>query len=124
VLGPALWDREAARVPALAGAWYAAPDPAARKPFEAAYAAKYGAPPPPLASLAYDAAGLARAAGGGPVGFDATSLQRPEGFAGADGLLALLPDGRVRRGLAIFEVQPGGSHIAQPAPQSFAAPGV
>ncbi len=122
VLGPGLWEREAVRVPALAGAWFAAPDPAARKPFETAFAARYGVPPRPLASLAYDAGGLARAAAG-PHGFDAGLLQRPEGFTGADGLLALLPDGRVRRGLAIFEVQPDGTHIVQPAPQDFAPPG-
>ncbi len=122
VLGPALWEREAARLPALAAAWFAAPDPAMRKPFETAFATRYGMPPRPLASLAYDAGGLARAAAG-PHGFDVGLLQRPEGFAGSDGLLALLPDGRVRRGLAIFEVQPGGAHIVQPAPQDFAAPG-
>lgn len=122
VLGPAPWERDAARVPALAGAWYAAPNPAGRKPFEAAYAAKYGAPPRPLASLAYDAAGLARAAFG-PGGLEPGSLQRPEGFAGSDGVLALLPDGRVRRGLAVFEVQPGGPRLVQPAPESLAAPG-
>ena len=123
VLGPALWEGTAARFPALAGAWFAAPDPAARKPFEAAFSAKYGAlPRDPRTSLAYDAAGLARAAAG-PHGFEVGLLQRPEGFAGSDGLLALLPDGRVRRAFAIFEVQPGGPHIVQPAPQSFAAPG-
>ena len=122
VLGPALWEAGAARLPALAGAWFAAPDPAARKPFETAFAARYGVPPRPLASLAYDAGGLARAAAG-PHGFDVGVLQRPEGFAGSDGLLALLPDGQVRRGFAIFEVQPGGAHIVQPAPQDFAAPG-
>jgi ABC-type branched-subunit amino acid transport system substrate-binding protein len=122
VLGPAPWQREATHVPALAGAWFAAPDPEARKPFESAYAAKYGAPPPALASLAYDAGGLAKAAAG-PGGFDISSLERPEGFAGSDGLLALLPDGRVRRAFAIFEVQPGGAHVVQPAPQSLAAPG-
>ena len=122
VLGPALWERDAARIPALAGAWFAAPDPAARKPFEAAFAARYGMPPRPLASLAYDAGGLARAAAG-PHGFDVGVLERPEGFTGSDGLLALLPDGRVRRAFAIFEVQPGGAHVVQPAPQSFAPPG-
>lgn len=122
VLGPATWDREAARVPALASAWYAAPDPATRKPFEAAYAARYGAPPSdPRLSNAYDAAGLARAATG-PAGFDPALLVRPEGFAGADGVFTLLPDGRVRRGLAIFEVQPSGPRLVQPAPQSLAAP--
>jgi hypothetical protein len=39
-------------------------------------------------------------------------------------LIGLLPDGGVRRGLAIFEVDRGGAHIVQPAPQTLAAPGV
>ncbi len=123
IMGPALWARDAARLPPLAGSWFAAPDPSTRQPFVDAFSAKYGAPPPPLASLAYDAAGLARVSAG-PAGFDARGLQRPEGFAGSDGVLALMPDGLVRRGLAIFEVDAGGSHVVEPAPQTLGAPGV
>lgn len=123
ILGPALWAREASRLPALSGAWYAAPDPSQRAPFEKSYADKYKAPPRELASLAYDAAGVARVAAGSG-GFVPGALTRPEGFMGADGLLGLQPDGQVRRGLAIFEIDRGGSHVVQPAPQSLQAPGV
>lgn len=123
ILGPATWAREAARQPALAGAWYAAPDPAARGGFDQQYSAKYNAPPRDFASIAYDAAGMARAIAA-PDGFPIGALTRAEGFGGADGLIALLPDGQVRRGLAIFEIDRGGAHIVQPAPQSLAAPGV
>lgn len=123
VLGPALWAREAAHLPGLAGAWYAAPDPTARQGFVAAYSAKYGTPPPALSSLAYDSAAIARAAMG-PDGISMSLLQRPDGFAGTDGLLALRPDGQVDRALAIFEVQPGGAKIVQPAAQSLAGPGM
>ncbi len=122
IMGPALWAREASRLSALSGAWYAAPDPAQRVPFEQAYAAKYKAPPRELASLAYDAASVARVAANSS-GFAPGALTRPEGFTGADGLLALQPDGQVRRGLAIFEVDRGASRIVQPAPQSLSAPG-
>lgn len=122
LLGPALWARDTARLSALAGAWYAAPDPAQRAPFEQLYAAKYKAPPRELASLAYDAAAIARVTADSG-GFSPGNLTRPDGFTGADGLLGLLPDGQVRRGLAIFEVDRGGSHIVQPAPQSLSAPG-
>ena len=73
--------------------------------------------------MAYDAAGIARAVMA-PEGYPVGSLTRAEGFAGADGLLALLPDGQVRRGLAIFEIDLTGSHIVQPAPKTLAAPGV
>jgi branched-chain amino acid transport system substrate-binding protein len=123
ILGPATWAREASRLPALSGAWYAAPDPAAKAGFEQLYAKKFNAPPRDFTTLAYDAAGIARAiaaADGFPVG----SLTRAEGFAGSDGLVALLPDGQVRRGLAIFEIDRAGSHIVQPAPTTLAAPGV
>ena len=123
ILGPATWLREASTLPGLAGAWFAAPDPAARSGFEQQYRAKYNGPPRDFASIAYDAAGMARSVAS-PQGFMVNALLRPDGFAGADGLIALQPDGRVRRGLAIFEVDRGGSHIVQPAPQSLAAPGV
>jgi hypothetical protein len=122
ILGPALWGRDASRLSALSGAWYAAPDPAQRAPFEQSYAAKYNAPPRDLASLAYDAAGVARVTADSG-GFAPGALTRPEGFTGADGLLGLQPDGQARRGLAIFEIDHGGSHVVQPAPQSLQAPG-
>ena len=110
VLGPAIWARDAANLGALAGAWYAAPDPALRGPFEQAFSAKYGHNPPAQADSAFDAASIARVLllGGG-------SLTRPEGFAGVDGVFALMPDGRVRRSLAIFEIGAGGAHIVVPA---------
>ena len=99
------------------------PDPAARAGFEQLYATTYGAPPRELTSLAFDAGGIARAAWDGR-GFPPAAMVRQEGFLGADGLLGLLPDGGVRRGLAIFEIDPGGSRIVQPAPQTFDTSGV
>jgi hypothetical protein len=122
VLGPALWAAPAARAGAgavLNGAWYAAPDPASRASFDRLFTVRYSSPPGPLTDLAYDAASLARVVvqqGGDLTG----SLTRPEGFAGADGLLGLLPDGHVRRGLAVFELRDGAPSIVEPAPQSFA----
>ncbi len=41
-------------------------------------------------------------------------LTQPQGFAGADGAFALRPDGRVRRGLAVFQVGPEGARIVDP----------
>jgi len=122
ILGPATWAREGTQLGALSGAWYAAPDPAQRSFYEQQYTAKYGAPPRDLTDLAYDAAGVARAVADN-TGFAGPSLTRGQGFTGADGLFSLLPDGQVRRGLAIFEIDKGGSHIVQPAPASMAAPG-
>jgi hypothetical protein len=124
IMGPALWANPAARGTGnLNGAWYAAPDPAARSDFDQRYTAKYSTPAPGLADLAYDAAAIARvlAASGG---FSVNSLTRPEGYAGVDGLLGLLPDGHVRRGLALFEIQRGGPQMIEPGPDTLAAPGI
>src|SRR5205814_2318314 len=82
----------------LGGARYAAPDPAARSGFDAQYTAANGSPAPGLADFAYDAGAIARVLAQGR-DFSAASLCRPEGYAGVDGVLALLPDGTVRRGL-------------------------
>ena len=124
IMGPALWANPAARGTGnLIGAWYAAPDPAMRAEFDARYTGRFNSPAPGLADLAYDAASIARvlAASGG---FSAASLTRPEGYAGVDGVLGLLPDGHVRRGLALFEIQRGGPQMVEPAPDSLAAPGL
>lgn len=121
VLGTGLWSRDAARLTALTGAWYAAPDPAARATFNQVYFDRYKSSPRDLTSLAFDAAGIARVVA--PSGFAPGSLMRPEGFTGADGLIALGPDGQVRRGLAVFELDGKGAHIVRPAPASLAAPG-
>lgn len=122
LLGTALWSRDAPRLGGIAGAWFAAPDPAARVPFDQAFAARYKVPSRDLSSLAFDATSAATAVFG-PNGFNVAMLVRPDGFAGANGLFVLQPDGRVRRGLAVFEIDHAGAHVAQPAPQSLAAPG-
>jgi len=123
VLGPALWSQQTAHLGKLAGAWYAALDPATRGEFVAAYQAKYGAAPPPIADFAFDAAAIARALNG-ENDFSVTALTRSEGFTGVDGGLLLLPDGHVRRALAVWQVEGGGwAHIVSPAPQDITQPG-
>ncbi len=107
VLGPGLWAGQATQLGALAGAWYAAPDPASRAGFVQRYVAKYGATPPPLADLAFDAASLGRVLGAqGPL--TGAVLTQPDGFGGVDGFFALLPNGQVRRGLAVFQIERTG----------------
>ena len=73
--------------------------------------------PPPVADLAFDAASIARVLGGGG-GFSVAALTQPAGFIGADGWLALSPDGQVRRALAVFAIERGGPQMVEPAPQS------
>jgi len=122
ILGPALWASAGSRGGQIVGAWYAAPDPSARAALEQAYSAKYGASPPPLADLAFDAAAIARVLAGR--GYSAGALTQPNGFSGVDGWLALQPDGEVRRGLAVFQIQRGGgAQMLAPAPDSPTAPG-
>jgi branched-chain amino acid transport system substrate-binding protein len=120
VMGPSLWASPRQRAGArVGGAWYAAPDPAARADFVSRATAAGGAAPPAIADLAYDAASVARvvAAEGG---FSRASLERGGGFAGADGVFELMPDGSVQRALAVFTVVPGGGDtIASPAPGSI-----
>ncbi len=110
-MGPSLWGDPRSGAGQFGGAWYAAPDPAARANFVSAYSARYGGPPPGVADIAFDAASIARV-----TATSAVSLTNPAGFTGADGWLALLPDGQVHRGLAVFQVGPGGGEVIQPAP--------
>ena len=114
ILGPALWSAFASKLKALPGAWYAAPDPAARSGYVQAYQARYHESPRAITDLVYDAAALARSLSA--QGYDTASLTRAQGFSGVDGVFGLLPDGHVRRELAIFEIQPGGgAKLLQPA---------
>ena len=97
----------------LIGAWYPAPDPRGWTDFSEKYAKSYGAAPPRIASLAFDAVSLAIALSGGAEGqrYDAAQLTRASGFTGVDGGFRLLPDGATDRALAILEVQKFGAGI-------------
>jgi branched-chain amino acid transport system substrate-binding protein len=122
IIGPALWASSASGSGQFPGAWYAAPDSAARANFAQAYSAKNGSDPSPIADLAYDAASIARALG--RQGFSVAALTQPAGFIGADGWFALLSDGQVRRALAVFAIERGGAaQMVEPAPQSGNVPG-
>lgn len=122
VLGPSSWAAPNSGAAYLRGAWFAAPDPAARTGFESAFSARFGGPPPALADIAFDAASIARVAAAAG-GYTIANIARADGYIGANGLVVLQPDGQVRRGLAIFEVQRGGPQMIEPPPQSVTAPG-
>jgi branched-chain amino acid transport system substrate-binding protein len=123
ILGPALWVDPASGASALVGAWFAMPDPDARRQLIRDYTAAYKEPPPPRADLASDAASIARVlASQGRM--NAAGLTQPVGFAGVDGWFALLPDGQVRRGLALFRVDRGGRATKIGDAPGGAAPGV
>jgi branched-chain amino acid transport system substrate-binding protein len=112
----------AGRDAVLLGARYPAPDPSGWRDFAARYAKIYGNSPPRIASLAYDAVGLASVLAREPDGtrFATPALTRPAGFSGADGVVRLLADGTSQRDLAILEVQKFGASIVEPAPTASA----
>ena len=112
LLGTALWAQNVPKLGALAGAWFAAPDPDKLAIFEQNYMARYGMPPRALASIAYDAAAAAKAVTG-PAGVNTGLLLNRSGFSGPNGLFVLLPDGSVRRSLAVFEIDPAGVRLRQ-----------
>jgi branched-chain amino acid transport system substrate-binding protein len=122
LLGTGLWDDAGiAREQSLDGGWFAAPEPNADSGFIQKYRNVYGATPPQLASLAYDAISLvALLSQGQPYHrYVPVTLMDPNGFAGVDGIFRFNTDGTSERGLAILEVQPDGFHVVSPAPKTF-----
>jgi ABC-type branched-subunit amino acid transport system substrate-binding protein len=124
----------AGRDPKLIGAWYPAPDPRGWNDFSQKFAKSYGQAPPRIATLAYDAIGVAIELARGTEGqrYTAATLTRPNGFQGVDGAFRFLPDGTTDRALAILEVQQFGATVvdapssptsARPPATSDAGPG-
>jgi ABC-type branched-subunit amino acid transport system substrate-binding protein len=123
VMGPAFWQLQAGRLGHLSGAWYAVPDPSERSGFVQAYTAKYGLPPQPIADIAFDATLIGRSLAQDH-DYSVNALTNPDGFSGVDGAILLLPDGHVRRALAIYQISPtGGAKLVSPAPGDLSAPG-
>ena len=119
LLGTGLWDTPAIRTIGFAqGGWYAGVDPRLVNHFANKYRQTYGATPPRLASLAYDATSLAIALkryGG----FNDAAITNPEGFQGMNGLFRFRRNGLIERGLAILKVTPTGPVVVAPAPSRF-----
>ena len=125
-LGTGVWnDPRAARTPALAGGWYAVPDPSGFAAFAGRYRARFGAEPSRIASLAYDAVSLAAALARtqGSQRFADATLQSPSGFAGADGTFRFRADGTNDRTLSVVEIRGGATAVVSPAPKTLAGSG-
>jgi ABC-type branched-subunit amino acid transport system substrate-binding protein len=122
-LGTTKWDDPAvAKEPSLIGGWYVVPPQEQRQSFMTRYSQTYGAKPPPIASLAYDAVALSTILAAGSKGrrYTTASITDPNGFAGIDGIFRFLPDGLTERGLSVMEIQQGGTlRVVDPAPASF-----
>ena len=122
ILGTGLWDDGLTRsTPIAQGGWYAGVAPQLVQAFEQKYVASYGAKPPRIASLAYDAVAFA-------VNLQKTGdvsevgIASPTGFQGSNGLFRFRENGLIERGLAILQMGPGGPDVIQQAPTSFSSP--
>ena len=125
LLGTGSWDYpNVERDTRLREAWFAAPDPRGWREFAERFAKAYGQMPPRIASLAFDAVGVAAALSSEPKGarYGAAQLTRATGFNGADGPFRLLPGGHVERSLAVLELKEFGAVAVDPA-GSLPAPG-
>jgi len=125
-LGTGRWDDRALRRElSLRGGWYAAPDPNAFERFADKFKGAHGDDPPRIATLAYDAVGLAATLAKKPDGIDFSTqaLTNPSGFAGIDGIFRFTPDGLSERGLAVVEIGRDEVKVVGDPPRSFATPG-
>jgi branched-chain amino acid transport system substrate-binding protein len=122
LLGLGVWnDARVLRLPALQGAWFAAPENAGFNSFAQRYKARFGTEPTRIATLSYDAVSLAAALARaqGQAGFTEAVLTNPAGFNGADGVFRFRPDGLNERGLSVLQIGNGGAVTISPAPKSF-----
>lgn len=98
------------RVPALMGAWFAAPDPIRYEAFATALQEQTGAEAGVLAGLAFDAVEMARLLG--RIGQqDSAGLLREGGFDGVLGPYRFSADGQCGRSLAVLSVQKGATTL-------------
>ncbi len=107
ILGSSQWSsRDPATLPALRGAWYAAPDPVAFEPFAVAYQDAHGESPGILAGVAFDGVETARLLG--RIQEQTRSgLTRERGFSGVLGPFKFDSSGICSRGLAVLSVDAG-----------------
>ena len=125
-LGTGVWnDARIFDLPALQGAWFAAPDTQGFQAFAGRYRARYNADPSRLATLSYDAVSLAAALSRtqGSQRFSESVLTNPSGFAGADGVFRFRPDGLNERALTVQEIRSGGAATVSAAPRVLAPSG-
>lgn len=122
ILGTGQWDVQGIGAePGMVGGWFAAPAPEFRKDFEKQYSDVYGAKPPRLATLSYDATALAAVLtqAGGRVSPD--SLIVPQGFIGRDGIFRFRPEGTAERGLTVRQIFERETRIISKSPASFSS---
>jgi branched-chain amino acid transport system substrate-binding protein len=126
ILGTGLWnDARVLKLPALQGAWFAAPENAGFNNFAQRYRAKFNSDPARIATLSYDAVSLAiaLARSQGSQRYSDNVLTNPSGFNGADGVFRFKADGTNERGLSVLEISGGAAKVISPAPRNFTGNG-
>lgn len=120
-LGLTRWDipQQTLNLPGLQGGWFALPDPGANAQFNARYQSAYGGSPHPLAALAYDGVAALGSLASKKRAPTAGNLAQNSGFAGANGVFRLRPNGTIQRSLAIAQVTNSQVQIIDPAPKNF-----
>lgn len=125
-IGTGLWDDPRIADQAnMQGAWFAAPSPRARVAFENKYVSVYGAKPPRLATLAYDATALTATLAkngfekNGQPDFNSMALTNKNGFAGTDGIFRFNTGGLIERALSVLEIRNGQIIEIDPARAGF-----
>ncbi len=124
ILGTGLWnDTRVLGLPALQGAWIAAPPNVGFTAFAARYRARFNSDPTRIATLGYDAAALAVALARRPGAdhFSQEVLTNRGGFNGVDGVFRFLPNGLNERALAILQINNGTTAQLSAAPRNLAA---
>ncbi len=124
-IGLTRWDvpAQTLSLPGVQGAWFALPDPGLGAQFQARYQAAYGAPPHPIAGLAYDGIAAIGALARQGRDLSAASLTQASGFAGVSGIFRLRADGTNERGLAVAEIRNFQVVVIDPAPRNFTGAG-
>ncbi len=123
ILGTGLWnDARVLSLPALQGAWFAAPDNGGFNAFAQRYRSKYNIDPTRIATLSFDAVLLAAALAKtqGSQRFSDNVLLGKSGFNGTDGVFRFRPDGLNDRGLAVLQINGGSAAPVSPAPKTLA----
>lgn len=122
LLGTMRWqdDPDLLADPSLRGAWIATWPPDTIATFVRRFEAVYGRLPTPLAVLAYDATALAVLLAQAEPRFAPEQLTDPAGFVGGAGIFRLLPSGVSEHGLAVLELDAGGTRLLEPAAAAFA----
>ncbi len=126
-IGLTRWDIPQATLslPGVQGGWFAMPDPALNRQFEARYTSAYGNAPHPIAALAYDGIAAIGAAvrSGNPNALTRAGLTQSQGYVGVNGVFRLRPDGTNERGLAVAQIRNNEVVVIDPAPRSFSGAG-